>query len=326
MPGADGEPTVIVVTRVDDSTADLVIEELNSRRVPVARLDPGDFPTAVTVSATVNPEGLCGNLRTESRTVDLCHVRSVYWRRPSAYVPPGGLAEQDGRWCTEQARYGFGGILAALPGAHYVNHPWRNRNAEHKPAQLATAVQCGLAVPTTLLTNDPARAREFADEHGHVIYKPVWNSDYRGKDGRALTVWVDEVESSSIGRGVRQTVHLFQNCLDKAADIRLTAVGGRFFAVRIDGAPGLDWRRDYEALSYEPIDTPREVAQGVRAYLDAFGLVFGAFDFGLDREGRWWMYECNPNGQWAWFPDDITEKISLAIADELHYAGDRYDH
>ncbi|MFF5719751.1 hypothetical protein [Streptomyces buecherae] len=31
----------------------------------------------------------------------------------------------------------------------------------------------------------------------------------------------------------------------------------------------------------------------------AFGLVFGAFDFGIDHDGRTWLYECNPNGQFA---------------------------
>ncbi|WP_043267593.1 hypothetical protein [Streptomyces sp. CT34] len=48
------------------------------------------------------------------------------------------------------------------------------------------------------------------------------------------------------------------------------------------GSPGLDWRRHYDALSYSLIDTPARLAKGVRAYLDAFGLVFDAFDFGLD--------------------------------------------
>ncbi len=52
-----------------------------------------------------------------------------------------------------------------------------------------------------------------------------------------------------------------------------------------------------------------------------FGLVFGAFDFGLDRDGRWHWYECNPNGQWAWFPDRITTPITRAIADQLQHGG-----
>ncbi|WP_327236267.1 ATP-grasp ribosomal peptide maturase [Streptomyces sp. NBC_01317] len=315
-----GEAPVLVVSRADDVTADLVIEELNERAVPVVRLNPADFPGTVTVDALLG-RGLHGSLRTSTRTVELGGVRSVYWRRPGVYAAPEGLSEQDGDWCRGQAQYGLGGILGALPGAHYVNHPWRNRDAEYKPAQLVTAARCGLDVPPTLMTNDAEHAREFATQCGPVVYKPVRNTDYLGGGGRALTVWVDEVEPADITPGVARTVHLFQHRVDKVADVRLTVVGEKAFAVRVDGAPRLDWRRDYDALSYTLIETPPRVAKAVRSYLDAFGLVFAAFDFGLDRTGLWWMYECNPNGQWAWFPDPLTRQIAVALADQLQYQG-----
>jgi len=79
---------VLVVTQLDDATADGVIEELNRRSVPVVRLDPGDLPAAVTVHARVGDAGLVGGLRTTTRAADLDRVRSVYWRRPSPYNPP----------------------------------------------------------------------------------------------------------------------------------------------------------------------------------------------------------------------------------------------
>lgn len=318
-----GQP-VLVVTRLDDPTADVVIEELHARRVPVVRLDPGDFPATVTLNASFGRSGLGGQLRTASRVVDLSGVRSVYWRRPSPYRRSVDAPEQVAHWAVEQARFGLDGVLAALPGAHFVNHPRRNRDAEYKPAQLAVAARCGLAVPATLVTNDVAEARRFAREHGPVVYKPLRGTDFAGPDGRAHTVWVDEVAPDDIGHGVAQAPHMFQQKVDKIADVRLTVVGPEVFAVRIDGAPRLDWRRDYDALSYRLIGTPADVASGVRAFLDAFGLVFGAFDFGLGRDGRWWMYECNPNGQWAWFPQTITLRIAAAIADQLQNTGETH--
>ncbi|MFS8200611.1 ATP-grasp ribosomal peptide maturase [Streptomyces sp. CWNU-52B] len=308
-----------MVTQLDDATADGVIEELNRRSVPVVRLDPGDFPAAVTVDAYVGDVGLVGGVRTSTRAAELDQVRSVYWRRPSPYSAPEGVSSQDARWCVDQARYGLGGLLAALPGARYINHPWRNRDAEYKPAQLAAAVRSGLRVPPTLLTNDPERARQFAHDYGPVIYKPLRNTDYSDRDGHGLTVWVEEVEPQAIGAGVTQTMHLFQQRVNKTADIRLTAVGDRLFPVRIDGSPGLDWRRHYDELAYAPLDTPPDVAKGVGTYMNAFGLTYGAFDFGLDPDGRWWWYECNPNGQYAWLPAPFTDRITAAIADELQH-------
>ncbi|MFG2794137.1 hypothetical protein [Streptomyces sp. NPDC048419] len=176
-------------------------------------------------------------------------------------------------------------------------------------------------MPATLITNDPDQARAFAAEHGPVLYKPLRETDYVDADGRALTVWIDDVTPGQIDDRIRHTAHLFQQRVAKIADIRLTAVAQRLFAVRIDGSPGVDWRRHYDQLTYTSITAPPEIAQGVRAYLDAFGLVFGAFDFGLDPEGRWPFYECNPNGQWAWFPDHITAPITAALADQLQHGG-----
>ncbi|GCD44254.1 hypothetical protein GKJPGBOP_03946 [Streptomyces paromomycinus] len=60
----------------------------------------------------------------------------------------------------------------------------------------------------------------------------------------------------------------------------------------------------------------------MRAYMDAFGLVFGAFDFGLDADERPRMYECNPNGQCAFCGDTITEQIATALAGHLQHTGE----
>jgi hypothetical protein len=174
---------VLVVTRLDDVSADLVITELHNRSVPVVRLDPGDFPTDVTLTARFDSTGVSGRLATRTREADLAAVRSVYWRRPSPYTAPHGVDGQDVRWLTDQARYGLGGTLAALPGAFYVSHPQRIRGAEYKPAQLATAAACGLAVPLTLVTNHPERTRQFTAHHGSVVYKPLWNTPYASEDG-----------------------------------------------------------------------------------------------------------------------------------------------
>lgn len=310
------------MSQLDDATADSVIEELNRRQVPVVRLDPGDFPADISVAARLDNGGLRGRAKTRSRIMDLDRVRSVYWRRPRPYTASPGLGEQDSRWCREEARYGLGGILASLPDAHYVNHPWRNRDAEYKPAQLAAAARCGFDIPPTLLTNDEVAAREFARDHGPIVYKPLRSTDYQNSDGRALTVWVEEVDSADLNSGVAQTMHLFQKRVRAVADLRVTAVGEEVFTVRIDGSPGLDWRRHYDALSYSLIDTLPHLAKSVRQYLSAFGLVFGAFDFGVDQDGRAWLYECNPNGQFAWFPEPISGKIVTAVADQLQHAGD----
>ncbi|MFD8967069.1 ATP-grasp ribosomal peptide maturase [Streptomyces sp. NPDC059568] len=308
---------VVVLTKLDDLTADYVITELYGRGVPVVRLDPGQA-AAVTFSAYAGVgRSWHGPLTTPSRVLGLEAARAVYYRRPSPYTAPEGLDAQQGEFAVAQVRHGLGGILAALPDCLYVNHPHLNWGAEYKPRQISAAVRAGLEVPPTLITNDPDAARSFAKKNGPVVYKPLRSTDYK-EDGEMRTVWVRQVEADEIGDGVAACPHLFQQVVRKTADVRVAAVGRRLFASRvtIDG-DHLDWRLDYDRTTFAPIGVPGPVRHGIHAYMDAFGLAFGAFDFALDRGEAWRFYECNPNGQWAFVGDDTTRAITKALADLL---------
>lgn len=61
---------VLVLTQRFDPTADYVVMELTRRGVPVVRIDPGDFPAALTFAARLG-EGWSGVLRSGARLVDL---------------------------------------------------------------------------------------------------------------------------------------------------------------------------------------------------------------------------------------------------------------
>ncbi|MER7579129.1 ATP-grasp ribosomal peptide maturase [Kitasatospora sp. NPDC097691] len=313
----DRSRSVLVLTNVSDVTADAVLRVLAGRRVPVVRLDPGtDLHGGASLTAAYRADGQRGTLRTSSRELDLTAVRSVWVRRPSPYQGPPDLDGQDRRFAAAQAFWGAGGILASLPGAHYVNHPWDNRAAEYKPAQLATAQHCGFRVPPTLITDDEREAREFAAGNaGGTVYKPVWHTPHE-VDGQPRTVWVREVRGPELTEAVTACPHLFQAKVPKAFDTRVTAVGDRLFGARID-SPDLDWRYRQDRMRCSPIDVPVPVAEAVARYLAAFRLTFGAFDFAVTDGGTWQFLECNPNGQWAWQPPDITDRIAHAIADRL---------
>ena len=305
---------VLVVTGLHDPTADVVIGELHDRGVPVVRLDSGDFPATLSVEAEITGHGLRGRLLTPFRTADLANVRSMYYRRPTGFAFPH-LDEQDSRFAVTQARYGLGGVLASLPGCLYVNHPHRIGDAEFKPAGLATAVDAGFLVPPTLITSSPDAAREFIKARGPVIYKPLWNPVYR-VGGVSSAIRVAEVTTDDIDNDVAGTAHLFQERVLKVADVRVTVIGGHVFCVRI--ASGLlDWRTDYSRLTYTPVEAPPGIRPAIHRYMNRFRLVFGAFDFAVGEDDRWWFLECNPSGQWHWLEDETGLPMCAALADFL---------
>ncbi|MEU0167721.1 ATP-grasp ribosomal peptide maturase [Streptomyces iakyrus] len=305
---------MLVVTSLHDPTADVVTSELHGRGVPVVRLDSGDFPASLSVEAEITGHGLQGLLITPSRTTDLSNVRSLYYRRPTGFGFPH-LDEQDARFALAQARYGLGGVLASLPGCLYVNHPHRIGDAEFKPAGLTTAVDAGFLVPPTLITSSPDAAREFIKARGSVIYKPLSNPVYR-VDGVSSAVKVAEVSAADIDDDVAGTAHLFQQRVPKVADVRVTVIGGDVFCVRIDSNL-LDWRTDYSQLTYTPLEAPPGIRSALHRYMNRFKLVFGAFDFAVDEDGRWWFLECNPSGQWHWLETETGLPMTTALADLL---------
>ncbi len=319
--------TVLVVTALEDFTADKVIAALNEREVPVVRVDPADIGPALTFGFRIGEDALVwgGRLRTASREVELGEVAAVYYRRPTPYAARfGHLPSQQRDFCVAEARHGLGGVLNHLHGALYVNHPAAVTAADFKPAQLQRFTELGLTIPPTLVTNDVEQVRKFAAGHEHVIYKPFRGLP-AGEDGHAGAIWAQRVNPDSFDDALAVTAHLFQAEIPKTGDVRVTVVGRRIFAQQI-AAPGgaLDWRRgNWDDLIHAPITVPAQVEAALHSYLASFGLVFGCFDFALTGDGddpaHWTAIECNPNGQWGWLPDadDITE----AFADILSTKG-----
>ncbi|WP_323447399.1 ATP-grasp ribosomal peptide maturase [Streptomyces yaizuensis] len=311
----------MVVTSLEDVTADLVIGELNDLGTRVVRVDPADIGPELMFGAALGPGGWTGSLTTPSRAVAFEEIGAVYYRRPSPWRMPllDGADERTRAFAAAEAKHGLGGVLTNIPGCRYVNHPAAVTRAEFKAAQLQTAQGLGLVVPPTLITNDPGRARAFAAEHGPGVYKP-----FRGlpvsDDGQAGAIWAQRIDPETLDESVAWTAHLFQAEVPKTADARITVVGEKVFAQRIcapDGA--LDWRRgDWDELDHQPLTVPPALTGALLAYLEAFGLVFGCFDFALredlpqDAPQRFTFIECNPNGQWGWLPDSTDIAVAFA--------------
>ena len=48
-----------------------------------------------------------------------------------------------------------------------------------------------------------------------------------------------------------------------------------------------------------------------------FNLNFGALDFAVDKEGRFWFLEINAEGNWLWRESELELPICAAITNQL---------
>lgn len=312
---------VLVLTNTEDGTADPVIHHLRERGTPVVRMDPGDFPSSMTVEADLDGDTWAGAVHDAFRGADLGSVRSVYYRRPSQFSLAEGMVGPEQRWAYREARMGFGGVLLALD-CLWINRPSVMSAAEYKPVQLTTARRSGLKVPRTLVTNVPERAAEWARSlSGPIVYKPLGGA-FHVEEGRTHVVYASQVKDlrELQDSSLSLTAHCFQQWVDKDHEARVIVVGEEVFAVaiRTDSEAGhIDWRSDYASHEYEVVEPPADIREGLRRYMDAFGLVYGAADFVISPDGAWTLLEVNPNGEWLWLAEACTLPIAEAIVSLL---------
>jgi hypothetical protein len=176
----------------------------------------------------------------------------------------------------------------------------------------------GFDVPPTLITSDVDAARRFVRKHAPAIHKPLRLTDIQ-RDGMPLAFWTERIEPEDLDDSIGGTAHLFQaEVAGKIADLRITVVGERTYCVRIESSSRLlDWRQDYDDLSYQEEDPPEHLVSRMHAYLEMFGLEFGCFDFAVAPTGTPYFLECNPNGQWAWLEPPTGMPMTAAFADLL---------
>jgi hypothetical protein len=310
MPGA-----VLVLTQKLDATADLIINELNQRGEPVIRADLSD----IVVAAELDRARWVGTLTCRSRTVRLEEINSVYYRRPTVAKAPSGTDPRIGEWIETETRWGWHGLMAALPQHRWLNWPPAVRTAEYKPFQLVEAARSGLRVPRTSVTNIPEAAARFVRDSAPVLYKAFRNRPVAVGDTTTLTYATPVEPEQCDTDSIRAAPIMLQSTIKKEYDVRVIYLDGETFAVsprHRDGGIPLDWRIDHNANRWQAVSVPFPVQRSLEIMLTRLGLRFASCDFAVDRGGTWWFLDLNPAGQWAW-EHPRRESVIDAIADTL---------
>jgi hypothetical protein len=272
------------------------------------RLDLQDFPRHV-------GSFRMGRMAVSSSVADieLDAVRSVWWRRPRPCGVPVSTNASDDSYRQAECDSFIQGLLMSLP-VRWVNDPRAERMANRKIVQLRAAQQLGLAVPETLVTNDPGQALEFIESRPQdVIYKRVGTT--RDFSPTRIVTKRDIARLNSI----KSSPTIFQDYIEAKADLRIAWIGGHECAVRIDSQSGIgrvDSRLD-SSVEFTPCELPRSVSDALGALMTSLGLVFGVIDIRLGTDGQYYFLEVNPQGQFAYMEIKTGVSIFERLADLL---------
>lgn len=311
---------VLILSTIKDVHARTVIEKLQKMNVDYKLLCLDEFMGSSNVAIEMSTKNFSNRLTVnDGEILDLQTFQSVWNRRPGsikAQTMPEPWIEQ---MVEGEAQSVIGGLFRSLP-CLWVNHPGKNNECAFKLWQLEVARRVGLAIPDTIVTNDPQLVREFYDScDGKIIYKLLGEQSayHYPKFEFPLgmpTMLVSPADYEHLDQ-VSLSPHLFQRCIEKAYELRVTIVGKKIFAVQIDSQAGqgaIDWRLDY-SVPMAPYELPPAVHESCLNLLLTLGLNYGALDFCVTPEGEYVFLEINCGGQYYW----LEHRTNLPISEEV---------
>ncbi|UNK43582.1 hypothetical protein MNO14_05795 [Luteimonas sp. S4-F44] len=310
---AAGTRRVLIHTVEGDFHAAVTGHALRLRGHEVVRWRGDHYPEFSASTVRFGRDGMQGTLVCDGRTVSSDAVDVVWYRRRRLVSSPDYVDPRDQAFCTEELRMAERSHPEAFADAFWINPPAASLLCEVKAHQFRHALAAGLAVPRTLISNDPATIRNFILEVEDCIYKPlggyIWKEDGASLKTYTAKVAMDDLPSDAL---LRATPGIFQEKVAKAYEVRAQFFGHSCFAIRIDSntleGGDLDWRLDQRSIRRcEPAPLPAKVEAACIALMARLGIVSGGFDFIVTPEGNWQFLEVNEAGQFffieSWCPD-----------------------
>ncbi len=320
--------TVLIITRSDDNESVSFVEKaIEERGGSSFRFDTDLFPTDVRLVARSGAGGAERvTLASQEGELNLEEVTAIWHRRVSvAGRLPREMDAQLRFASVGESRAAAMGLLASLK-VFRMDEEQRIRRAEHKLLQLRVAREVGLEAPRTLVTNDPAAVRDFAETcAGGMVTKMLSSFAVYDERGGEHVVFTNRVRAEDLEdlEGLRLCPMTFQESVPKRLELRATVVGGRVFTASIDSGAAAraadDWRREGAALAdeWQTYQLPSDIEARLLRLADEFGLNYGAADFILTPDDRHVFLEINPVGEFFWLEHQPGLPISAAIADVL---------
>ena len=257
--------------------------------------------------------------------------RVIWLRRPALPVISEDLHPADRTWARNEYEEFHRWLVRGLPETAFWINPFdSSRRARSKLAQQEVARQVGLRVPRTLYSNDPAEIRAFVRAHGgRVVYKAFTQSGFWKVRDEAFAMLFTALLTEDKLPGdevLRATPGIYQPCLPKAYELRVTVIGQHIFPAKVDSQAmklgELDWRRSFDDmhLRFEPIELAPELRRAILRLMEGMGLVFGCLDFIVTPQGEHVFLEVNEMGQFL-FVEEYTEIPLLDAFTEMLLQG-----
>ncbi|WP_127794763.1 RimK family alpha-L-glutamate ligase [Agromyces sp. LHK192] len=312
---------ILIAASRDDAHAAAVADRLLTLRRRVIRLDPAELTESSSLELSFggghHPELLLHSHRDSDTAgdIDLARASVGWWRQRSGRPSPsvGGERARAESFAVAE------GVIASL-ALDWLNPPAADSAANHAVLQWTIAAELGFALPRTIVTRNPDRARSFAD--GLPGRSLVTKSLRPHGDGAEEIRRLDPGDDDAFEH-VRAAPTLIQEYVE-GVDLRVVVVGEQAFAVRIE--PPLDpidillpWdlRRGAGTPRVTAVALPGRLDEALVGFVQRLGLGHATIDLRRTDDDRHVVLDLDPSGAWLFIERATGLPITDAVAGRL---------
>ncbi|MDL2227781.1 hypothetical protein LJC30_02720 [Odoribacter sp. OttesenSCG-928-L07] len=322
---------IFIISNKEDVHPTPVVKYLSERQIPVFRLNTEALLTDYQFDWHCNDKETDFYIKNIKNGLEVrgSKITAIWERRPE--LPNELLIEsvpEINKHNLEEAKGFLYFLRYYLKDVFSIGSIVYDRVASSKMLQLKIAKELGIATPATCFSNRMSDIVFFANNFEYVVLKSIENDNVWLGDEYEYVFYAQKIQSSLITNSPEemfsQSINFVQNYIEKQFELRITVVGEKVFACKIDSQVldddkgKIDWRQGYDyGLIQEAFELPETIKTFCIKFLRKMKLNFGCFDMIVTPENEYVFLECNPNGQWLWVEEQTGMKISEAIAEIL---------
>ncbi len=325
---------ILVLASKEDTHADVVIAHLNEMQQEVVRIDLGEYwPDNSSLVWHIDNKQSQAVLNWKGRTIEANRIGAIF-NRDFSFSRVEETQDIAILLKYAEARAALYGFFRSLEDVYWMNPPWYDEMVDNKPYQYACALNVGLRVPRTLITNNPDEFLDFYETcNKEVIIKQlseiclIEEVEYPSEhstdmEQTAFGFYTNKVNASHLER-IDEIVNspcLFQEHIVKRGDVRVTVVGDSFFSMFIDSQScektKVDFRHD-PFLTVTEYNLPSIIKTKLLKLMRQWKLQFATCDFVLTPTDELIFLEANVVGNWLWLTPPNEDRISAEIANNI---------
>lgn len=213
-----------------------------------------------------------------------------------------------------------------LPRAIWMNKFKSVQQIKSKAFQLHLAQACGLKIPLTKITNDPASVQSLFACRGteapavRLVSKPLTplfippTQRVRPRE-ISLEYATDASSTISIFPGI------FQELIERNVDLCVIVVDDKVFSARVHPKKSFGPSKNDTNLADDEMFGECKISDYLEKCILSFhrkaGLVFGVYDFLVLENSEVVFLDCNPYGSWLALEYSTQMQITRAVAETL---------